>query len=103
MSRNQLDIKKVDEFQAWARTQGYEPAPPRGPYQLFILIRAGQRPLVFYLRDRAIQHVTAPRGLEEDLVTRWLQSKRKASSSSSPSDGGSPTCDDPPTTSPPWD
>lgn len=80
-NRELLSMNKLDEFAAWAKTQGYERETPKGQYEVMRLRRSGDpKPLLFYAKattlagNQPAQHATCQDdGLE--LVKRWLRER----------------------------
>jgi hypothetical protein len=81
-NRELLALSKLDEFAAWAATQGFQREPTKGLYKVLRLRIPGQPPLIFYTRSTTLaggkpQHATAQYDGAQ-LVRRWLRSRRFA-------------------------
>jgi len=74
--RATLHRGKLEEFLTWAESQGYERLDPLGPCEVARLRGAGGLAHV-YARDRG-DHLTVF-ALSEQLVVRWLRSRRRSS------------------------
>jgi hypothetical protein len=82
-TRELLALSKIEEFAAWAETQGFNREKPRGYYEVLRLRITGQPPLIFFTRLTTLsggtpQHATS-QSEGTKLVHRWLRSRKEAS------------------------
>ena len=76
-----LALSKIDEFVAWAKTQGFECEPLRGPYEVLRLRFEGAAPLIYFTRAATLSggepmHATAQNDGAQ-LVRMWLRDRTK--------------------------
>ena len=80
ITRALLHLTKVEEFAAWAETQGWERLPAKGVYEVLRLRKnhPGAKPTIFYRRERS-DHATIgwDQGQGNALVHRWLRERRE--------------------------
>lgn len=80
-NRQLLALSKIEEFAAWACTQGFQREPTKGVFEVLRLRASDQPPILFFTRYRSLsgkepQHATAQEeGVK--LVRRWLYSKKR--------------------------
>ena len=77
--RDLLALSKIDEFAAWAKTQGFEREPIRGPYEVLRLRFEDSPPLLYFTRTATLSggkpvHATAQHDGAQ-LVRRWIRSR----------------------------
>lgn len=78
VSRSHLHLSKLDEFAAWAATQGYERQPTKGVYEVLRLKGANPVPFIYYRRATS-EHASIPNNPQGAwfIVERWLRWKRQ--------------------------
>lgn len=79
--RGLLHMNDVEPFAAWAQGKGWTRPPTKGLYEVLRLTRqerGGLRRIthVFFVRDRATQHVTVPESAKR-LVRGYIEDKRR--------------------------
>jgi hypothetical protein len=79
-NRSLLALTKIEEFAAWAGTQGYRRETVKGEYEILRLRISGQSPLLFYRKDHSLsggepKHATAQSDGTQ-LILRWLKSRK---------------------------
>jgi len=80
-SRALLALSKIDEFAAWAITQGYTRETPKGTYEVLRLRIKGQAPLLYFKKAESAsggdpQHATSY-GEGTGLVKRWINNRKQ--------------------------
>lgn len=81
-NRQLLALSKIEEFAAWACTQGFQREPTKGVFEVLRLRYPNCRPILFFVRSRTVGgrepvHATAQTERTK-LVHRWLQSHSAA-------------------------
>lgn len=79
-NRQLLALSKLDEFVAWAESQGFQREPIKGTFEALRLRISGRPPLIFFARSttaagEATQHATAQHEGTQ-LVHRFLRAKK---------------------------
>ena len=79
-TRELLALSKIDEFAAWANTQGFKRTPTKGDYEVLRLQFDKQPPIIFFTRLTTLSggtpiHATAQHEGAQ-LVRRWLRAKK---------------------------
>ena len=81
-NRELLALSKIDEFAAWAETQGFTRVPTKGDYEVLRLQMDRQKPILFYTRLSTLSggtpiHATAQHDGAQ-LVRRWLRARKES-------------------------
>ena len=80
-SRSLLALAKLEEFAAWAVTQGYRREPTKGDYEILRFRKKGEAPLLYFKREKGMmggesQHATSY-GYGTTLVQQWLNTRKQ--------------------------
>ena len=76
-----LALSRLEEFASWAAAQGYRREAVKGTYEILRLRTQGQKPVLFYRKDRTAGggepvHATCQSDGSR-LVHRWLSNRKQ--------------------------
>ena len=74
-SRSLLALTKMEEFAAWAVSQGYRREPTKGTYEVLRLRKKGESPVLYFKRDKG-EHATSY-GDGTKLIQTWINTRKQ--------------------------
>lgn len=72
--RDLLALHKIDEFAAWAVTQGYVREETKGSFEVLRLRKGNDPPKIYFTRAGAKEHASC-QDASVGLVRRWIRER----------------------------
>ena len=83
-TRGLLALTSIEDFAAWAKSEGYErqAIPPKAQYEVLRLAEPGKAPILFFRRTKRNISGNAPKHCSTDergkrLVLRWINERKR--------------------------
>ena len=71
-----LALSKIDEFAAWAATQGYAREKTKGSFEVLRLRKGNEPPKIYFTRAGAKEHASCQEA-SVGLVRKWIRERAK--------------------------